>query len=99
GKINETYYTYITAKNKNDDGFCRACKRTTHTTERRTPLSINISHFQTAMSQPRNVELLSCEERIIMAIQAIKRDPNLSQRCAASIYNVSECTLRARRAG
>ena len=39
------------------------------------------------------------EGRIILALQAIKKDPKLSVRKAASIYSVPEATLRDRRAG
>ncbi|RII21692.1 hypothetical protein CUC08_Gglean000858 [Alternaria sp. MG1] len=48
------------------------------------------------MSQHPDLELLPREDRIILAIQAIKSDASLSQRRAAIIYNVSESTLRTR---
>ncbi len=51
------------------------------------------------MSQQPNIKLLSREDRIILAIQAMKDKPSLSMRRAAAIYNVSESTLRTRRAG
>jgi helix-turn-helix, Psq domain len=41
----------------------------------------------------------SKESRLILALQAIKKDPNLSVRAAAKIYNIPESTLRTRRAG
>ena len=41
----------------------------------------------------------SNESRIIIAIDAIKRDPKLTVRKAARIYNVSRTTLHSRRAG
>lgn len=41
----------------------------------------------------------SNESRIILAIEAIKKDPKLSVRKAASIYKVPRTTLRDRRAG
>jgi len=50
------------------------------------------------MSQQRNLELLPREDRIILAVQALKSDASLSQRRAATIYNVPESTLRTRRA-
>jgi NAD-dependent DNA ligase len=50
------------------------------------------------MSQQPDLELLPREDRIILAIQAIQSDASLSQRRAAVIYNVSESTLRTRRA-
>jgi DNA-binding transcriptional regulator YiaG len=45
------------------------------------------------MSQQMNLELLPCEERINLAIKAMKSNANLSQRRAAAIYNVPETTL------
>jgi hypothetical protein len=51
------------------------------------------------MSQQLDLELLSCEDRIILAIQAIRSDASISQRRAATMYNVPEKTLRSRRAG
>ena len=41
----------------------------------------------------------SNESRLILALQALKNDPNLSMRCAASTYSVPFSTLRTRRAG
>jgi hypothetical protein len=51
------------------------------------------------MSQQPDLELLPCEDRIILAIQAIKSDATLSDRRAAAIYSVPRRTLRDRRAG
>ena len=51
------------------------------------------------MPQQRDIELLPVEDRIILAIQALRSDALLSQRHAAAIYNVPETTLRNRRAG
>jgi hypothetical protein len=51
------------------------------------------------MSQPPDLELLSTEDRVIQAIQAIKSDALLTRRRAAHLYNVHESTLRNRRAG
>ena len=45
------------------------------------------------------METTSKESRIILAIQALKGSQKLSIRSAARIYNVSETTLRERRAG
>jgi hypothetical protein len=50
------------------------------------------------MSQQPDLELLPREDRIILAIQAIKCNKELSQRRAATIYNVPESTLRTQRA-
>ena len=41
----------------------------------------------------------SKEARVILAIEAIKNDENLSLRTAAKLYNVPESTLRYRRSG
>jgi hypothetical protein len=45
------------------------------------------------MSQQPDLELLSCTERITLAIQAMKLDVLLSQQRAAAAYNVPESTL------
>jgi hypothetical protein len=50
------------------------------------------------MSQQPDLELLPREDGIILAIQAMKCNKELSQRRAATIYNVPESTLRTRRA-
>jgi hypothetical protein len=50
------------------------------------------------MSQQPDLELLPREDRIILAIQAMKSDALLSQRRAAAIYNVPQRTLSDRRA-
>jgi hypothetical protein len=39
------------------------------------------------------------ESRLILAIEALKKDPKLSVRSAANIYNIPETTLRYRRDG
>src|SRR6478735_3112599 len=41
----------------------------------------------------------SKEARIQLALQALKQDATLSQRRAAAIYSVSQCSLSRRRAG
>ena len=51
------------------------------------------------MSQHHNLELLSYDERIILAIKAIERDPKLSDRRAATMFEVKRRTLRDRRDG
>ena len=45
------------------------------------------------------MDLPSYESRIILAIQALQKDPNLSLREAAKIYEVNRMTLARRRAG
>ena len=58
-------------------------------------------HFQLSitMSQLPNLELLSTEDRVIQAIQAMKSNASLTQRQAAHRYDIHESTLRNRRAG
>jgi hypothetical protein len=46
----------------------------------------------TMLQQP-DLELLSCVERITLAIKAIKSNASLSQQRAAAVYNVPETTL------
>jgi hypothetical protein len=50
------------------------------------------------MSQQPDLELLPCEDRIILAIQAMKSNALMSQQRAAAVYNVPKSTLRTRRA-
>jgi DeoR/GlpR family transcriptional regulator of sugar metabolism len=50
------------------------------------------------MDQPPDLESLPKEERIKLALQAIKKPQELSVRRAAVVYKVSETTLRRRRA-
>jgi hypothetical protein len=51
------------------------------------------------MSQQQNNLPASKEAQLQLALQAIKCDATLSQRRAATIYNVSQATLSNRRAG
>jgi hypothetical protein len=51
------------------------------------------------MDQQPDLELLSKEERIRLALQALKCPQELSVRRAAVVYKVPETTLRRRRAG
>jgi hypothetical protein len=50
------------------------------------------------MSQQIDLKLLPREERIDLAIKAMKSNANLSQRRAAAVYEVPESTLRRQRA-
>jgi hypothetical protein len=50
------------------------------------------------MSQPLDLESLSRQDRVILAIQAINSDASLSQRRAAALYDVPQSTLSTRRA-
>ena len=45
------------------------------------------------------MDSLPTESRIILALEALKKDPKLSLRRAATIYNVPPMTLSDRRAG
>ena len=51
------------------------------------------------MDQPPDLESLSKEERIKLALQALKKPQELSVRRAAVVYNVLRATLQRRRAG
>ena len=51
------------------------------------------------MDQQLDLKLLSKEERIRLALQALKCLQELSVRRAAIVYKVPETTLRRRRAG
>jgi hypothetical protein len=50
------------------------------------------------MSQQPDLELLSRQDRLILAIQAMKSNASLSQRRAAALYNVPQSTISDRRA-
>jgi hypothetical protein len=45
------------------------------------------------------MESLPRESRLVLALEALKKDPKLSVRKAAKIYEVPESSLRDRRAG
>jgi hypothetical protein len=51
------------------------------------------------MQPPPDIESLSYEDRVILAVQLIKSDASLSLRHVASVYNVSRNTISNRRAG
>ena len=51
------------------------------------------------MDQPPDLESLSKEERIKLALQALQKPQDLSVRRAAGVYKVPETTLRRRHAG
>jgi hypothetical protein len=51
------------------------------------------------MDQPPDLELLSKEDRIKLALQATKKPQNISVRRAADVYKVPKSTLQDRRAG
>ena len=51
------------------------------------------------MPQPTNAQLIQNEGRALLALSAINQNQFLSVRSAANTYNVSEITLRRRRAG
>ena len=50
------------------------------------------------MPQQPHLELLPAEDRVILAIQAMKSNASLSQQRATTIYNISRSTLSNRRA-
>ena len=45
------------------------------------------------------MESTSKESRVVLALQAIQNDPNLSVRKAAAVYNVNRATLQNRKGG
>jgi hypothetical protein len=51
------------------------------------------------MPPPPDIELLPCEDRIILIAQAMKSDASLSSRRAAAAYGIPRRTLRDRHAG
>ena len=51
------------------------------------------------MSQQPVIQSISKEARMILAIQALQKDPTLGVRKVADIYNVSKTTLKRRRDG
>ena len=51
------------------------------------------------MSQHHDIESLSYEERVFLALDKIRCDPKISERRAAVMYNVKRTTLRDRRDG
>jgi DNA-binding Lrp family transcriptional regulator len=73
--------------------------RNAHTIEMRTFAKTTPQSTTPYMSQQPDIESLSREDRLILALQALKSDASISQRRAADIYNVHESTLRNRRAG
>ena len=69
------------------------------TPKRRTFPRDTLSHLLHNISQQPKMATLYKESQIILAIQAIRQDKNLSRRKAAAIYNVPEATLRYRMNG
>jgi hypothetical protein len=65
-------------------------ERTGQASEPTTPPRLRDSLLSAAMSQQHNREILPYEDRVILAIQAIKEDVSLSERRAAAIYNVRQ---------
>ena len=45
------------------------------------------------------MESLPKESRMVLALEALKKDPKLSVRKAATLYKIPKSSLRARRAG
>jgi hypothetical protein len=45
------------------------------------------------MQQQPDLELLSCADRVILAMQLLKSDATISQQHAAALYNVPLSTL------
>ena len=70
-----------------------------HTIERDTFAWHSSFHLQSSITQQLNMSLFSKERRIILAIQAIQNNQNLSYRQAANIYEVPIATLNYRMNG
>ena len=74
-------------------------KRVAHPSERRTSSNFSTIATKTLNSLQSIMESSSNESRLLLAIQAIEKDSNLSIQIVAKIYNVLETTLRRRRTG
>ncbi|CCF46339.1 hypothetical protein CH063_15122, partial [Colletotrichum higginsianum] len=62
------------------------------------PLPFYLLNLYTYFPPRTNMTSSSKESRIILALQAIQKDPKMSVRRAASTFEVPESTLRTRRA-
>jgi hypothetical protein len=74
-------------------------KRATHTSERLTFAKTPPKLLQPTMPQHNNVQLASKEARIQLALQATRQNATMTQRHAASIYNIAQKTRSRRLAG
>jgi hypothetical protein len=65
------------------------------------PLSFHLQpyNFITQLLPQYNMESLSKEGRINLALEVLRKDPKLSVRRAATIYEIPRTSLRHRRAG
>ena len=74
-------------------------KRAQQTSERNTFYALHHFHIQPLFSPQPNITARSNEARLLLALQALQDDKNLSLRKAAKIYDINHTTLFHRRAG
>jgi len=74
-------------------------KRAQQTSERNTFHALHHFHIQPLFSLQPNITARSNEVRLLLALQALQDDKNLSLRKVAKIYNVDYTTLFHQRAG
>ena len=74
-------------------------KRAQQTSERNTFHVLHHFHIQPLFSPQPNITARSNEVRLLLALQALQDDKNLSLRKAAEIYDINYTTLFHRRAG
>jgi len=74
-------------------------KRAQQISERNTFHALYHFHIQPLFSPQPNIIARSNEARLLLALQALQDDKNLSLRKAAKIYNINHTTLFHRRAG
>ena len=92
GQIKNLYYSTVYIHNV-------VHHRVAHTIESRTFAWHSSFHLKYLFTRQLNMSSFSQERRIILAIQAIQNNQNLSRRQAAKIYEVPETTLRDRMSG
>jgi len=73
-------------------------KRAQQTSERNTFHALHHFHIQPLFSPQPNMTARLNEARLLLALQALQDDKNLSLRKAAKIYNINYITLFHRRA-
>jgi len=74
-------------------------KRAQQTSERNTFHALHHFHIQPLFSPQPNITARSNEARLLLALQALQDDKNLSLRKAAEIYDINHTTLFHQHAG
>jgi len=74
-------------------------KRAQQTSERNTFHALHHFHIQPLFSLQPNITVRLNEARLLLALQALQDDKNLSLRKVAKIYDINYTTLFHRRAG